>query len=92
MPACTTSGAGCVTTDVALNTLFNWYFGNGGTLDAQSIVDGVTTPPGLFYSSIPGVSNVVRQSIKSPSVDEVAIGVTKRLGRRAIYFLCVFTR
>lgn len=82
--ACTTSGANCVTTDVALNTLFNWYFGNGGTLDAQEIVNGTTTPPGLFYSSIPGVSNVVRQSIKSPSVDELTVGVTKRLGRKGL--------
>ncbi len=79
------TGAGdCQTTDVALTQLYDWYFGNGGTQDVNDILNGLTTPPGLFYSCIPGATSVIRQGLKSPSMDEFTVGVTKRLGSKGL--------
>ena len=82
---CVASGAGCVTTDVALQTLFDWYFGNGGTVNVADVLDGVTSPPNLFYSCIPGATSVVRQSYISPSTEEISVGVIKRLGSKGLF-------
>ena len=81
---CAANPASCVTTDVALNSLYNWYFGDGGTQDVNDILNGLTTPPNLFYSCIPGATTVVRDGIVSPSTDEITLGVTKRLGSKGL--------
>jgi outer membrane receptor protein involved in Fe transport len=75
----------CVTTDVALNTLFDWYFGEGlGGPDVNKALADQSIIPGLFYQSIPGVSQVVRQGFTSPSADELTVGATKRLGNKGL--------
>ncbi len=60
-----------MTTDVALRTLFDWFFANGGT----------SRPTVLL--SLPGVDTQIGDSLQSPSVSEVAAGVTRQLGTRA---------
>jgi hypothetical protein len=64
------SNATLLTTDVALRQLFDWFFANGGT----------SRP--LQAASIPGVNVKIRDSLKSPYVNEYAGGVSRRLGGR----------
>ncbi len=81
---CAANPASCVGTDVALQTLFDWYFGDGGTQDVNDILNGVTSPPNLFYSCIPGATSVIRNGLTSPSTEEFTLGVTKRLGSKGL--------
>ncbi len=81
---CAANPASCVTTDVALQTLFNWYFAAGGTQDVNDILSGVANPPNLFYSCIPGQTSVIRNGLNSPSTTEFTIGATKRLGSKGL--------
>ena len=75
----------CVTTDVALQTMFDWYFGEGlGGPDVNAAIANPGLVPGLFYSSVPGVTQVVREGFKSPSTDELVVGATKRLGNKGM--------
>jgi hypothetical protein len=74
----------CVTTDVALNTLFDWYLGNGGTTDVNEAIANINDIPGLFYAQVPGVTVVIREGLKSPSADELSVGLTKRLGTKGM--------
>ncbi|MCP4661312.1 MAG: TonB-dependent receptor [bacterium] len=71
----------CTTTTDALGILWDWYFANGGTTDDP---DNVTDLPGLFYTSIPGVTSVIPSTLKSPATDEITVGVVKRLGNKGL--------
>lgn len=68
-PAINGSGA-TSTTPQAIRQLFDWFFANGGTNRPFSLVD------------IPGVATKIGGSLKSPTVDEVAFGVSRQLGGR----------
>ena len=57
-----------VPTDVALRTLYDWFFANGGT--SRRVV-GV---------EIPGVNTTIGDGLKSPGVHEFTAGVTKQVG------------
>jgi hypothetical protein len=59
-----------VTSDVALQQLFNWFNANGG----QSLP--------LELVSYPGVSTKILKSLASPNVREYAGGVNRLLGKR----------
>ena len=61
-----------VRTEDALATLFAWFNANGGTNRPNVGAD------------VPGVNTRVAPDLASPSVDEFAAGVTKRLGPRAL--------
>ena len=78
------SAGDCVTTDVALGILFDWYFGAGGTQDVNDILNGLTTPPNLFFSCVPGATSVILEPLTSPATNELAVGVTKRLGSKGL--------
>ncbi len=60
-----------VPTDQALQTLFDWFFANGGT-----------NRPVRGTPSVPGVTSQIGDRLKSPSVDEYALGFTKAFGNR----------
>jgi hypothetical protein len=62
-----------VPADEAVTTLFNWFFGNGGT-DRP-----LRGPP-----SIPGLSRRIGDGLVSPSNYEYTLGFTKRLGNRGL--------
>jgi hypothetical protein len=72
----------CVSTEVALQTLWDWYFANGGT---TSLADDLTLLPNVIRKSIPGVTEIIPDTMKSPSTDEIAVGVTKRLGTKGLF-------
>jgi hypothetical protein len=83
-------GGPCIPTDQALGMLYDWYFngphppGVGGTQNVNDVLSGLTTPPALIFQCIPGATSVVRESFKSPSTDEITVGVTKRLGNKGL--------
>jgi len=67
------AGAGpFVPTDVALQQMFDWFQANGGTN---------RTP---WLSVVPGVNTQIRESLKSPHVDEFSFGLSRRLGSRGM--------
>jgi outer membrane receptor protein involved in Fe transport len=61
-----------VTTHEALRILFDWFNANGGT----------NRP--TVAASLPGVNRRVSEDLASPSADEIAGGVSKRLGDRGL--------
>ncbi len=78
---CAAAGT-CVATSDALRTLFDWYFSHGGITDPNGNISGVQ---GLFYTCIPGVTAIIPDTLKSPSADELTVGVTKRLGSKGMF-------
>lgn len=64
-----------VTTDQALQTIFNWFNSVGGTSSSN---------PYLFLVDIPGGTSVIKDSLSSPYAQEIAVGVSKRLGSRGL--------
>ena len=67
--------------DQALQTIFDWWFANGGTADPNGDLSNL---PGLFYANIPGATAVIENTLASPYVDELTFGVSKRLGNKGI--------
>jgi outer membrane receptor protein involved in Fe transport len=66
----TVPGAPLVTSDVALQRVFNWFTANGGTNRRP------------FFTDIPGVKSQVRGSLDSPNAKEFTTGVSRQLGGR----------
>jgi hypothetical protein len=60
-----------VPTSAALQTLFDWFNGNGGT-----------NRPTRGAPSIPGLNTRIDSTLKSPNSREITFGVTRRLGNR----------
>jgi Carboxypeptidase regulatory-like domain/TonB dependent receptor len=67
-----TNAATLVTTHDALRILFDWFNANGGT-----------NRPNVG-AALPGVNRRVSEDLVSPSADEVAGGVAKRIGDRGV--------
>jgi hypothetical protein len=64
--------ASLITPDVALRTLFDWFFANGGTNRPTTSL------------TLPGVNTRIDSTLRSPSVHETAGGVTRQLGARGM--------
>ena len=75
---------GCTSTEDALSTVFDWYFANGGTDNLGVAQGNVGNLPNLIFSCIPGVTAIVPDTLRSPSVDELTFGATKRLGSKGL--------
>jgi outer membrane receptor for ferrienterochelin and colicin len=69
-----TPGAALVPVDQALNTVFNWFFANGGTKRPLR-----STP------TYPGVNRKIIDGLTSPSTWEYTAGIAKRLGSRGLF-------
>ncbi len=65
-----TASSPLVNTEQALTTAFNWFNANGGT-DRSA-----------FFVDVPGTATQIRESLKSPSADEFAVGLSRQLGNR----------
>jgi len=59
-----------MTTPQAIQTVFDWFFANGGTNRPFSLVD------------IPGVSSRIGDTLDSPNANEWAVGLSRQLGGR----------
>jgi len=75
------SGGPCLTTREVLEQVFAWYLANGGTTDLD---DNLMLLPNLVSVFIPGQTAAIPDTLKSPAADEIALGVTKRLGGRGL--------
>jgi carboxypeptidase family protein len=64
----------------AIQTVFDWFFANGGT----------TRPATL--ARLPGVNTMIAGSLESPSVAEWTGGVTRRIGTRGLFRADVVSR
>ena len=74
----------CTGADAALNTIFDWYFANGGSDDATVAFGNLDNLPNLIFACFPGVTTVVPDTLKSPAAEEITVGVTKRLGSKGL--------
>ncbi|MEM7352657.1 MAG: TonB-dependent receptor [Acidobacteriota bacterium] len=72
---------GCTSTEDALQTVFDWYLANGGVTD---VTGDLSNLPNLIFACIPGVTQVVPDTLRSPAADELTVGVTKRLGSKGL--------
>ncbi len=81
---CRNNFVGCTDTDTALNTIFDWYFANGGTDDVTVARNNLSNLPNLIFTCFPGVTNVIPDTLKSPAAEEITIGVNKRLGSKGL--------
>ena len=61
--------------DEAINIVFTWFESVGGTNNTEL----------LFFADVPGANTIIRDSLKSPTADELTFGVTKRLGSRGLF-------
>ena len=70
-PAVNTTGPPYVTSAVALQTLWDWFFANGGTSRT------VRTSP-----TVVGVNTSVNPAVKSANSDEFVVGLAHQLGKK----------
>ncbi len=68
-PAINTGAGPYVPSDVALQTMFDWFDASGGAT--------------MWLADIPGLATKIEGSLKSPYADEFVVGVSRQLGRRA---------
>ncbi len=73
-PAINAPGTPFVTSDAAIQQVLNWFDSIGGTNNSTLLV----------FQSVPGFTTQIDQSLASPSTDEWAVGVSKRLGNRGL--------
>jgi outer membrane receptor protein involved in Fe transport len=69
-PNINTAGGPLVSSDQALEQVFNWFEANGGQNRSP------------FFVDIPGVATRIRGSLNSPHANELAVGVSRTLGQR----------
>jgi outer membrane receptor for ferrienterochelin and colicin len=69
------NAANLIPADVALQQIFNWFDSQGGTNNTVN----------LRAVDIPGGTTLIRGSLDSPYADELALGVSKRLGSRGLF-------
>ena len=82
---CQPDGTNCTDTVTALNTIFDWYFANGGTDDINVAKNNLSQLPNLIFACFPGVTSVVPDTLKSPAAEEITVGVSKRLGSKGLF-------
>lgn len=63
-----------VPTDEALDRMWAWFDAEGG----------VNNETNLDFISIPGGTTVIPDTLRSPAISEIALGVTKRFGGQAL--------
>ncbi len=80
-PNCAAAGT-CTSTDDALRIMFDWYLANGGITDVSNLP--ALAVPGTFGVIIPGETQIIPNTIRSPATDEIAVGFTKRLGSKGL--------
>ncbi|HEX2164471.1 MAG TPA: TonB-dependent receptor [Thermoanaerobaculia bacterium] len=75
------TGGPCLSSTEALDLLFDWYLANGGTTDINGDLSNL---PNLISVQIPGATQVIPDTLRSPAADEYTLGASKRLGNRGL--------
>jgi hypothetical protein len=71
-PTINTGNGPYVTSDVALQQMWNWFNNNGGTNRT------------FISASVPGVDTKISSNLKSPNTNEFTIGMTRQLGKATV--------
>ena len=82
-------GGPCLSTREVLEQVFEWFLANGGVTDLNA---DLTNLPNLVSVFIPGETAAIQGTLASPSTDEIALGLTKRLGNRGLLRADVVSR
>ncbi|HEX9731625.1 MAG TPA: TonB-dependent receptor [Thermoanaerobaculia bacterium] len=79
--------SGCVSSADALRIMFDWYESVGGRFDDPFLIDPNSPLETDFFVSrnVPGATAQILDTIKSPSADELTVGVIKRLGSKGTF-------
>ena len=74
----------CVTVDEATEMVINAWLDATGFNPITDAPENIAQIPGVRFLIVPGTESnqVVPDTLKSPAADELAIGVSKRLGRK----------
>ncbi len=79
-----TPGIDCVSADEALRIIFDWYESQGGVFDLANLDPNAPITAYQNQNDVPGATLQIVGGIKSPSVDELTFGFTKRLGNKGL--------
>jgi hypothetical protein len=79
-----TPGVDCLNAQQVLELVFDWYRSQGGVFDLGAVNPNAAINQHLVAIDVPGATTQVLDGIKSPSVDELTVGVAKRLGSRGL--------
>ncbi len=76
----------CIGTPEATEIVMNWWLDTTGFNPITDAPENIATIPGALFLSIPGTESnqIVPDTLKSPSADELTFGVTKRLGNKGV--------
>ncbi len=80
-----TAGVDCLPPEVVLQMVFDWYASVGGAFDLANV--DATAPITTEFQNrndVPGATLQIVGGIKSPAVDEITLGFSKRLGSRGL--------
>jgi hypothetical protein len=81
-----TLGVDCLTADEVLRQVFAWYESQGGVFDLAQLDPNAPIVDFQNQNNVPGATSQVGQAgIKSPGVDEITLGVTKRVGSKGLF-------
>lgn len=78
-----TPGVDCLSADEVLRQVFDWYASLGGVFDLAQVDPNAPINEFQNENNVPGATATI-SGIKSPAVDEISFGVTKRLGTRGL--------
>ncbi len=82
-PGCFAAGT-CLNGGEALQVIFDWYQSLGGVFDLNQLDPNAPIFDLINRQNIPGATLQIPNGLRSPSVDEISLGVTKRLGNRGL--------
>jgi TonB-dependent receptor-like protein len=82
----------CVASDEVLRRVFAWYESLGGVYDLGQVSSTAPIFSRLVDIDVPGATTQVVGGITSPSVEEITLGMVKRLGTRGVFRADVILR
>jgi len=82
-PSCINNGT-CISNSEALQIIFDWYTSLGGVFDLDQLDPNAPINALLNQQDIPGATAAVDGTLKSPSADELTVGITKQLGTKGL--------
>ncbi|MEM1203622.1 MAG: TonB-dependent receptor [Acidobacteriota bacterium] len=85
-------GVNCLSAEEVLRQVFDWYASQGGAFDLANVNPNAPITQFQNRNNVPGATLQIRDGISSPSVDELTLGITKRLGNKGLFRVDVVRR
>lgn len=80
-----TVGVDCLTADNVLRQVFAWYESQGGVYNLAQLDQNAPIVAYQIANRVPGATSQIRDGVSSPAVDEITLGITKRLGGKGLF-------